>query len=141
MGLTAFRRLVRPRSLARLAAPHQNEGSHLAAGLRARTSADRSGARGKDDVPDSQRPTMRDNKQDPEALASSVGPLSILIPRSEGGAIPALSGARQKQRRQKQPHRARAARAREKVGQWFASRWSAGVDVNWKTPNKISEVP
>ena len=32
---------------AEIAAPHQNEGPHLAAGLRARPSADRSGARGK----------------------------------------------------------------------------------------------
>lgn len=33
--------------VAEIAAPHQNEGPHLAAGLRTRSSADRSGARGK----------------------------------------------------------------------------------------------
>jgi hypothetical protein len=44
-----------PETATEIAAPHQNEGPHLAAGLRARTSANRSGARGKNDVPGSQR--------------------------------------------------------------------------------------
>src|SRR5712671_1649909 len=46
MGLTAFCVLVHE-IVAEIAAPHQNEGPHLAAGQPARISADRSGARGK----------------------------------------------------------------------------------------------
>src|SRR3954465_6548527 len=46
MGQTAFLGLVHEIA-AEMAAPHQNEGPHRAAGLRARSSADRSGARGK----------------------------------------------------------------------------------------------
>src|SRR6266850_1243178 len=46
MGQTAFRVLVLEIA-AEIAAPHQYEGPHLAAGHWARSSADRSGARGK----------------------------------------------------------------------------------------------
>jgi len=46
MGQTAFRVLIHEIA-AEIAAPHHNEGPHLAAGQPARPSADRSGARGK----------------------------------------------------------------------------------------------
>src|SRR5580704_10856097 len=58
-----------------IAAPHQNEGPHLAAGLRARTSADRSGARGKNDVPGNQWLTRNNEPEDPETVRLRVGPL------------------------------------------------------------------
>ena len=63
-----------------IAAPHQNEGPHLAAGLRARTSADRSGARGKYDVPDSQWLMKSSEPKDPEAVRLRRG--SAPIPRN-----------------------------------------------------------
>ena len=58
-----------------IAAPHQNEGPHQAAGLRARSTANRSGARGTNHVLGRERPTIRDHQLDPERLGSGVGPL------------------------------------------------------------------
>ena len=63
-----------------IAAPHQNEGPHLAAGLRARTSADRSGARGKNDVPGSQWLIQSSELKDPETVRLRRG--SAPIPRT-----------------------------------------------------------
>src|SRR5580704_11908699 len=63
-----------------IAAPHQNEGPHLAAGLRARTSADRSGARGKNDVPGSQWLMKSSEPKDPETVRLRRG--SAPIPRT-----------------------------------------------------------
>ena len=60
-----------------IAAPHQNEGPHLAAGLRARTSADRSGARGKNDVPGKQRLTTSKEPLDPETVRLRRGSAPI----------------------------------------------------------------
>jgi hypothetical protein len=80
-----------------IAAPHQNEGPHLAAGLRARTSADRSGARGKNDMPGSQRLMKSSEPKDPETVRLQRG--SAPIPRTarlsaERGALSRLpSGA------------------------------------------------
>ena len=64
-----------PEIAAEIAALHQNEGPHLAAGLRARTSADRSGARGKNDVPGRERPTGETTRRIPKRPGSGVGPL------------------------------------------------------------------
>ena len=60
-----------------IAAPHQNEGPHLAAGLRARTSADRSGARGKNDVPGSQWLIQSSELKDPETVRLRRGSAPI----------------------------------------------------------------
>jgi hypothetical protein len=66
-------------AVAEIAAPHPNEGPHLAAGLRARATADRSGARGKNNEPDSQW-LMRSNElKDPETVQLRRG--SDPIPR------------------------------------------------------------
>jgi hypothetical protein len=71
---------------AEIAAPHQNEGPHLAASLRARTSADRSGARGKNDVPGRQRLTTSNEPQDPETVRlRRGGPLPFPLPRLSAG--------------------------------------------------------
>jgi hypothetical protein len=66
---------------AEIAAPHQNEGPHLAAGLRARTSADRSGARGKNDVPGRERPTGETTRWIPKRPGSGERPLPFPAPR------------------------------------------------------------
>jgi hypothetical protein len=76
-----------------IAAPHQNEGPHLAAGLRAWTSADRSGARGKNDMP-GQRLMKSSEPKDPETVRLRRG--SAPIPRTarlsaERGALSSLS--------------------------------------------------
>lgn len=63
-----------------IAAPHQNEGPHLAAGLRARTSADRSGARGKNDVLGRRWLTRSSEPKDPEMVRLWRG--SAPIPRT-----------------------------------------------------------
>jgi hypothetical protein len=63
-----------------IAAPRQNEGPQLAAGLRAWTTADRSGARGNNDVPGSQWLTRSNEPQDPETVPLQRG--SAPIPRT-----------------------------------------------------------
>src|ERR1700679_2092312 len=73
-----------------IAAPHQNEGPHLAAGLRARTSADRSGARGENDVPGRQWLTKSSEPQDPETVRLRRGSAPIprtAIVRREAGSV------------------------------------------------------
>jgi len=69
-----------PEIAAEIAALHQNEGPHLAAGLRARTSADRSGARGKNDVPGRERPSGETTTWIPKGPGS--GSWSAPIPRT-----------------------------------------------------------
>jgi hypothetical protein len=84
--------------VAKIAAPHQNEGPHLAAGLRARISADRSGARGKNDVPGNQRPTRSNEPKDPERFGSSGGsapiPLVAIVRGEEGPVKTSLRRAK-----------------------------------------------
>ena len=88
-------------TVAEIAAPHQNEGPHLAAGLRARTSADRSGARGKNDVPDRQWLTRSSEPQDPETVLLRRGsapiPRSAII-RGEAAPVKTTPGRAQKRR-------------------------------------------
>lgn len=74
----------------KIAAPHQNEGPHLAASLQARISADRSGARGKNDVPGNQRLTPSNEPKDPETVRLRRGSAPILpaaIVRGEAGPV------------------------------------------------------
>jgi len=85
---------------AEIAAPHQNEGPHLAAGLRARTSADRSGARGKHDVPGRQRLTASNEPQDPETVRLRRGsapiPPTAIVRGEEGPVKTALRRAKKR---------------------------------------------
>src|ERR1700686_2565052 len=83
-----------------IAAPHQNEGPHLAASLRTRTSADRSGARGKNDVPGRQ-PTTSNEPQDPETVRLRRGSAPIpptAIVRGEEGPVKTALRRAQKRR-------------------------------------------
>src|ERR1700692_2668845 len=84
---------------AEIAAPHQNEGPHLAASLRARTSADRSGARGKNDVPGRQ-PTTSNEPQDPETVRLRRGsapiPPTAIVRGEEGPVKTALRRAKKR---------------------------------------------
>ena len=99
MGLTAFGVLVLEIA-AEIAAPHQNEGPHLAAGLRARRSADRSGARGKPTCQPGREPMRRDDPQDPEMAPLRGG--SAPIPRT---AIVCGEGLPVKTSLRRAPHR------------------------------------
>ena len=84
-GLTAWR--LGPLEIAaEIAAPNQYEGPHLAAGLRARISADRSGARGKHDVPVQDRSLRGDGQQDPGQARLRRGPLPFPLPRLCAGS-------------------------------------------------------
>jgi hypothetical protein len=74
-GADCVRRLGPNEIAAEIAAPHQNEGPHLAAGPRARTSANRSGARGKHDVPGRERPKGETTTWIPKRPGSGLGPL------------------------------------------------------------------
>src|SRR5580693_5132117 len=86
--------------VAEIAAPHQNEGPHLAASLRARTSANRSGARGKHDVPGKQRLTASNEPQDPETVRLRRGsapiPPSAIVCGEEGPVKTALRRAKKR---------------------------------------------
>jgi hypothetical protein len=79
-GADCVQRLDPIEIAAEIAAPHQNEGPQLAAGLRAWTTADRSGARGNNDVPGSQWLTRSNEPQDPETVPLRRG--SAPIPRT-----------------------------------------------------------
>jgi hypothetical protein len=85
---------------AEIAAPHQNEGPHLAASLRARTSADRSGARGKHDVPGKQRLTTSNEPLDPETARLRRGsapiPPTAIVRGEEGPVKTALRRAKKR---------------------------------------------
>jgi hypothetical protein len=92
-GADCVQSLWSTEAVTEIAAPHQNEGPHLAAGLRARTSADRSGARGKNDVPGSQWLMKSSEPKDPETVRLRRG--SAPIPRTaqlsaERGALSRL---------------------------------------------------
>jgi hypothetical protein len=84
-GADCVQRLGPTEIAAEIAAPHQNEGPHLAAGFRAGPSADRSGARGKHDMPGRQRPMRKYGQQDPERHAFAAGPLPFPLPRFSAG--------------------------------------------------------
>jgi hypothetical protein len=89
-GADCVHSLGPPETAAEIAAPHQNEGPHLAAGLRARTSANRSGARGKNDVPGKQRLTTSNEPLDPETVRLRRGSAPIpptAIVRGEMGPV------------------------------------------------------
>ena len=76
-GADCVQRLDPIEIAAEIAAPHQNEGPHLAAGLRARISADRSGARGNNDMPGRQRLRRSNEHQDPETVRLPCGSAPI----------------------------------------------------------------
>ena len=85
-GADCVQRLDPIEIAAEIAAPHQNEGPHLAASLRARTSADRSGARGKNDEPGRQRLTTSNEPQDPATVRlRRGGPLPFPLLRLSAG--------------------------------------------------------
>jgi hypothetical protein len=100
-GADCVPRLGPLEAVAEIAAPHQNEGPHLAASLRARISADRSGARGKNDVPGRQRLTRSHEPQDPETVWLRRGPAPIppcAIVRGEAGPVKTALRRAQKRR-------------------------------------------
>src|ERR1700738_862136 len=135
MGLTAFRVLVHE-TVAEIAAPHQNEGPHLAAGQPARISADRSGARGK-------RRPARNTYAEKRPTGSRTGAVPSQVRshsphcdfRRAGSRCPDFPAARQKPARSGQRLPPRSKKKLTEMGEWElglslpphagASRWSA----------------
>jgi len=98
-GADCVQRLGPTEIAAEIAAPHQNEGPHLAAGFWAGPSANRSGARGKHDVPGRPRPMRKNGQQDPETarLRSGSAPIPPAAIVSGDGA-PVKTSLRRRQR-------------------------------------------